>query len=184
MRHKGDNVGISSLDELEDAILEIGALDRDMRANSDQMNARLDEIKAEHKTKHDELGEERYGLLLRVQAYVEPRREALLGRKKTRRVNFGKFGWRKLPDRIDVPKRKSEQMDELVGMLASLRAAEPDVFGDISIYTDQWVTAADLKKLSDEDLGRIGLTRKKGPDEFFVEPDEEKLEAAEKPEAA
>jgi len=180
-RHKGDASGIASVDELDQYIRLIGKIDLGIEANETDMNVQLTEIKRSHQAQHAELAAQRSILLAQVQAYVTMHREEVLGAKaKTRKLNFGQVGWRKLPDRIEgLPGKGSDEMERLCAAVDRLKETRPEPFGEITIHTDRYLMRSDVKKLGDGDLSQIGLNRQAGADEFFVQADKEKLREVE-----
>jgi len=171
MRHKGDNSGISSVSELDQAIRLIGRLDMAIETNSAAMDVEIQSVKQRFLEHEGALQAERNGLLAKCQLFVEANRYQLLGKRKSLVLNFGKCGYRKLGDKIDLPNRNTTEMEGLVAEVERLAELEPDKFGKIEVSRSVWVAKAQITGLSDEDLGMMGLRRSKGADEFFVDPD-------------
>jgi len=171
MRHKGDNSGISSVAELDHHIRLIGRLDMAIEENSNAMDIEIQATKQRYLEHKGKLQVERNALLTKCQLFVAANREALLGSKKSLNLNFGKVGFRKLGDKIGLPKPNTEEMEELVATVERLQELEPDRFGKIEVSEAKWIAKAQINGLADEDLGMMGLKRSKGKDEFFVDPD-------------
>jgi len=175
-RHKGDQSAIRSVEELDDLIRQIGVIDLAIEAVDADFNVALQELKNKAIDDKRELAAGRNELLVRVQAYTEAHRAELLKDKKTMRLNFGQVGWRKLPDKIlGMPGKGSEEMEGLVIAIEAATPFDSFAFGEITIHTERYVMKSDLNKLDVPALEAIGLKRMVGDDEFFVQPDKEKL---------
>jgi len=200
IRHKGDQSAIRDKAELDDYIRRIGLVDLAMEANVTDLNVALQVLKQKHLAEQNQLAADRNELLVRVQAYVQLHRDELLnGKAKTLRLNFGKAGWRKQKTVIDdFPKKSTPEMDELCKqILAVLRMQQPPIgygeeefekiqaaFAEVSIVTEHAVQKTQLTSVPDEGLFLVGLSRNVPDDEFFVEPDREKLRETAQPEVA
>jgi phage host-nuclease inhibitor protein Gam len=174
-RHKGDQSGISSVAELDHHIRLIGRLDIAIDDNHNNLDVQIQQVKKEFLAREEMLRAQRTVLLSSVQAYVHENKDKVLQGKKSRQLNFGKVGWRKLPDRIELPDKGSNAMQALIEHIETQQDLNPETFGAVQIRTERWVERGQVKALADEDLGLIGLTRVKGPDEIFVQPDRVKV---------
>jgi phage host-nuclease inhibitor protein Gam len=161
--------------ELDHYVRLIGRLDMALDDNRNAMDVEIQAVKQRFLAHEEELKAERAVLLAKCQLFVEMKRDELLKGRKSLKLNFGRIGFRKLGDKIDVPNRSTPEMEDLVLAIERAKEADPDRFGRVEITTAKWITKAQVTPLADPDLAVIGLTRVKGEDEFFAEPDRSKV---------
>jgi phage host-nuclease inhibitor protein Gam len=181
VRHKGDQEGIQSVEDLDQVIKLIGLCDVRNRQIDNNWQLEKTRLKAEAIAKKEEVKTERRMLLAIAQQYVEAHRTDLLGDRKSRTLNFGKVGYRKGRDKLELPKKGTDEMEELVMEIERLAAIEGSPFSKVAVNVDKYVKKGGLTTLSDSDLDLLGLKNESGSDTFFVEADQEKVKVDESP---
>lgn len=175
IRHRGEMGGIEGIEDLDQTVKLIGLYDIRVQQINDKMQVEITKIKDEALAERQEIETDRAALLALAETYVKANRDVLLNGKKTRSLNFGKVGFRKSAAKLDIPKKGSDEMVDLVAKIEELAAVEPEVFGKIPVVIEKTVQKTGLTGLSDTDLSLLDLERTPGADVFFVEPDRERL---------
>ena len=178
MRRHKDEAGISvkNIDDLDNAIRLIGQCDWEIDTENIHMNKEIARIKKQATERMDQVKATRTTLIAICKTYVTAQPEAVLQGKKTAQLTFGKLGFRRLPAKIPIPAKNSDQMEQLCDLLEALKASDPsDKYGHVSVHTRRHLDMEDLKQLSDEALAELELQRKPAEDQFFVQPDLHKI---------
>jgi len=100
LRHRGEQGGITCIEDLEAHLRLIGRLDLAIEANETEYNIEKQRLKDRYAKRKAELADERQPLLAAVETYVTAHRDELLGKKKAVKLDFGQVGWRKAKDEI------------------------------------------------------------------------------------
>lgn len=167
---------MTSIDELDNAIRLIGQCDWEIDTEQIHMNKEIARIKKQATERMDQVKTTRSALIAVCQTYVTAQKDHVLQGKKTAQLTFGKLGFRRLPAKIAIPSKNSEQMEQLCNRLEALKASDPsDKYGHVSIHTRRHLDMEDLKQLNDETLAELELERKPAEDQFFVAPDLHKI---------
>ena len=174
IRHKGEFGGIATIADLDTAIKIIGLCDLRLEQIDHEMQLQINRIKSEALAKAAEAQAERDRLLRLCETFVRANTGILEG-KKAAAFNFGKVGFRKAKDQIQIPRKGSDEMDALVRRIEEL-IPEGAPWSEVKIHVQRYVLMADVKGLTDEQLAQIDLKRIPGSDVFFVEPDRTRLE--------
>ena len=176
-RHKDDaGISVKNIEDLDNAIRLIGQCDWEIDTENIHMNKEIARIKKQATERMDQVKATRSTLIAICQTYVTARRDVVLQGKKTAQLTFGKLGFRRLPAKITVPAKNSDQMEQLCDLLDALKASDPsDKYGHVSVHTRRHLDMEDLKQLSDEALAELELQRKPAEDQFFVQPDLHKI---------
>ena len=98
---------------------------------------------------------------LSLEAFATNSRGAVFGKKKTLKLQFGKFGWRKGRTVIEI--------DDADGTMKLIKRKLKALIGQL-IVTKESIDKKALGKLTDEQLTRVGA-RRKVTERFFAEPD-------------
>lgn len=178
MRRHKDEAGISvtNLGELDNAIRLIGKCDYEIDREQIFMNEEIARIKKEATERIDQVKSARAALIAVCQTYVTAQKDAVLRGKKTAILTFGKLGFRRLPPKIAVPAKNTEQMETLCDLLEALKAqGNRSEFNHVSIHHRRYVDMEDLKQLNEVALAELELTREAAKDQFFVQPDLHKI---------
>lgn len=175
IRHRGEMGGIEGVKDLDQTIKLIGLYDIRVQQINDEMQVAINRIKDEALVKRQEIEADRATLLALAETFVKSNRDVLLEGKKTRTLDFGKVGFRKSNAKLDLPKKGTDQMEELVALIEKLARERPEPFAAIPVIVQKSVTKGGLSALDDDDLGALGLERGEGDDVFFVQPNRECL---------
>ncbi len=171
VRHRGEMGGIEGIEDLDRTVKLIGLYDIRIQQINDEMQVAINKIKEEALAKRQVIEADRAGLLALAQTYVKANRDMLLNGKKTRSLNFGKIGFRMSTAKLDIPKKGSDAMAELVALIEKLAAEQPEPFAGVPVITEKSVQKSGLQFLSDDELALLGLERPDGDDVFFIQPD-------------
>jgi hypothetical protein len=175
VRHK-DFGGIETRDELDHAVMLVGVFDLQIDRINHDMELAIKAAKTEAMEKAGGIQSKRAEWLAKIYAYlVGHKGDIVVGNTKSAKLNFGKVGFRKATDKIGLPKKGTEEMEELVRRIASFAAGEADPWGKIITHTDNYVLKSDLKELESEHLTALMLSFTEGEDAPFVEPNREKI---------
>lgn len=176
-RHKDDaGISVTNIEDLDNAIRLIGQCDWEIDTENIHMNKEIARIKKQATERMDQVKATRATLIAICQTYVTAQRDVVLQGKKTAQLTFGKLGFRRLPAKIAIPAKNSDQMEQLCDLLDALKASDPsDKYGHVSVHTRRHLDMEDLKQLSDEALAELELQRKPAEDQFFVQPDLHKI---------
>lgn len=176
-RHKDDaGISVKNIEDLDNAIRLIGQCDWEIDTENIHMNKEIARIKKQATERMDQVRATRSTLIAICQTYVTAQRDVVLQGKKTAQLTFGKLGFRRLPAKITIPAKNSDQMEQLCDLLDALKASDPsDKYGHVSVHTRRHLDMEDLKQLSDEALAELELKRKPAEDQFFVQPDLHKI---------
>lgn len=176
-RHKDDaGISVTNIEDLDNAIRLIGQCDWEIDTENIHMNKEIARIKKQATERMDQVKATRSTLIAICQTYVTAQRDVVLQGKKTAQLTFGKLGFRRLPAKIAIPAKNSDQMEQLCDLLDALKASDPsDKYGHVSVHTRRHLDMEDLKQLSDEALAELELQRKPAEDQFFVQPDLHKI---------
>lgn len=178
MRRHKDTAGISvtNIDDLDNAVRLIGQCDWEIDSEQIHMNREISRIKKEASDRMEQIKSTRAALIAVCQTYVTAQRDAVLQGRKTAQLTFGKLGFRRIPAKISIPAKNSDQMEQLCDLLEALKASDPsDKYGHVSIHVRRHLDMEDLKQLSDDALAELELERKPAEDQFFVQPDLHKI---------
>lgn len=178
MRRHKDHAGISvtNIDELDNAVRLIGQCDWEIDTEQIHMNREIARIKKEATERMEQVKATRAALIAVCQTYVTAQKEMVLQGKKTAQLTFGKLGFRRIPAKITIPAKNTDQMETLCDLLEALKTqGNRDEFGHVSIRHRRYVDMEDLKQLSDAALVELELERKQAEDQFFVQPDLHKI---------
>ncbi|MDF1566227.1 MAG: host-nuclease inhibitor Gam family protein [Deltaproteobacteria bacterium] len=94
-----------TLEAAEEALGELGRLQRQVDEIQRRMNDKLAKIKEEHEAKAAPLTEELERLFKGLQAWAEAHKTSLLqGKEKTVRLGTGELGWRTSPPSVSLSK--------------------------------------------------------------------------------
>lgn len=174
VRHKGEMGGIQSEEGLDDVIKQIGLADLAIDQVNNELHLAVVELEEQATKRVAEIQAARAELLAVAETFVGVKRDELLGKLKSKQLNFGKFGFRKLPNKLQLPKRNTDEMAGLIAAIEEIKEVDPE-YPDVEIKLEKYVLKAAVNGLSPAELQVIGLRRTIGRDEFFVEPDRAKV---------
>ena len=159
---KGKNIPVlQSWDEVDNCLREICECEIAISTITAEMNIAINDAKEKAKNLSDPLKKRADQLAVLIEAYVENARADMDG--KTKVLNFGKVGFRQSSS-ISVPLRKQESI------IKNLKE-----FGMVNcILTKETVNKEALEKYPDDDIAKVGASRKV-EDRFFLEADREKI---------
>jgi phage host-nuclease inhibitor protein Gam len=175
VRHRGEQGGILSVEDLDEAIKLVGLCDIEKERINHDLDVQVKALKAEALEKAAEVADRRQAWLAMIETFMEARRDEVLGDKKSVTLNYGKVGYRKTTDKIELPKKGSPEMEELVDAVEILQEKDAPGFHDIAIHRQRWVAKGDIKGLDTKDLERLGIEFTVGGDSFFCQPDRQKV---------
>lgn len=177
MKYKGDLGGIRTVEQLDEALRLLGILEIKIDRINQEMHLRQDEITAAAAAAKAPIAEQHAALKALVQTFVEARRDEVIPKPaKTRTLNFGTVGFRKNPDTLELPGKRSDEMADVVARIEGFAGMGQEPFTDIAIRTDRYVQVGDLKPLRASELKALGLERTNNGETFFATPDIKKLE--------
>ena len=152
---------LQSWDEVDNCLREICECEIAMTTITAEMNIAINDAKEKAKGLHDPMQKRVTQLTMLVQSFVESARADIEGKSKV--LNFGKVGFRQSSS-VSVPTRK---LDAIIKNLKE--------FGMMDcILTKETVNKEALEKYSDDDIAKVGASRKV-EDRFFLEADREKV---------
>lgn len=155
---KISTVAIGSFEDADSALQKLGelqlAVNQAEHAAADEINEA--KLKLTEKTKP--LQDEIAGIVYSLELFANARKEEF-GKDRSRKLQFGKIGWRKSTS-IITKKNTLEIIKQLFGKQKALSY----------IITKETVSKDALAKLTDEDL-KVVNARRKITDAFFAEPD-------------
>lgn len=192
---------ISNLEELNAAIAEVGeieALEATIKAEAD---GKIATIKAEAQSRlivsvdgeQIPTRDRAAALFKAAESYATRNRQQILEAEKSRRLTAGTFGFRKQKDKLEPLGKKTEKhwlsvildavIDGVVAVINRYAAGGGSLkTADLVTIDIKWDKAGILsaiaeKRIKANDLKPFGLRFVEGEDEFFLKPDEAKIEA-------
>jgi phage host-nuclease inhibitor protein Gam len=174
VRHKQAAQRIATIEELDRAIRVVGLCDMRLEQIDQQMDIEIRRIKTEAQAAASEIKVDREALVSAAHQFVAENREQVIGRRQSRTLNYGKVGFRKSPDRIDMPRRSTVEMDELCERVEELGKIHTE-FQIILPRIEKYLLKADVSALHDNELEMIGLERLPGRETFFADANRAKL---------
>jgi hypothetical protein len=175
VRHK-DFGAIETRDELDYAVMLIGVLDLQVERINQDLELAVKKAQNEAMEKATGIQQRRSECLAKIHAYlVAHKGEIVIGKQKSLKLNFGKAGFRKATDKIELPKKGSEEMEALVRRIKVFAQEQAEPWGDITTHIENFVLKGDLKELKPEHFKELMVEMKEGKDEPFVEPNREKI---------
>ena len=175
IRHKGEQGGILTTEDLDEAIKLIGLYDIELERINHDMETAITQIKADALAKASSIQADRTEWLGKAETFIHAKRDEVLKGKKSTALNFGKVGFRKSADKLKLPDKGSDAMEKLAADIEAMKDRGEAAFAEIAIRSQRYVLKADVSKLDAENLALIDLRRSPGSDVFFVEPDREKV---------
>jgi len=178
VRHRGDTFGelfaLKSVDDLDIAIKLVGMCDLHQEQIERNLDLAVAKLRDDAKADAEYTQQQRNNLLVMIQSYMEANKDELLKGRKAVSLNFGKAGWRRRPAVIPLPRRNTTEMEDLCDRLEGLQAEFGGAFKDVVIKSVRYIEQ-DVKQLTDDELGALELERRPAREEFFVQPDRQKL---------
>lgn len=193
------DVVISSIEELDDALRQLSELDIREKKLKGELDRKVDALKAEHAERLfvDVSGERvkyadrRSTLSDAIEQFATGRRDELLPAKgKTRKLNHGEIGWKKARDvvvQLPPPKPTAKQptprspfavmceklltaLHKCLDTFAPLKGLTPYVRVTVGVDEATLITAIRDRKVSDDDVKRLGYQFVQGEEEFWHKP--------------
>jgi phage host-nuclease inhibitor protein Gam len=175
VRHRGEQGGIKSIEDLDEAIKLIGLYDIELERVNHKLEVEITRLKTEALVEAAETSQMRTEWLAMAETYIHAKRDEVLKGKKSAALNFGKVGFRKSPSKLDLPPKGTDEMETLAARIVELKSSGQSAFAEVAVRSQNYVLKADISKLNDDSLALIELERAPGKDVFFVEPDREKV---------
>ena len=151
---------IANKQEADDHLKRIGDLERQVQEYESEAAEQINMIKTDLESNTTPLQEQIERHRLSLEAFATNNRSKVFGKRKSIKLQFGKFGWRKGRTSIEIDDDNTlslikKKLKALVGQL---------------IVTKESVDKKALGKLTDEQLAKVGAERKT-TERFFAEPD-------------
>ena len=154
------NIGkIKTLEDANLALKEIGLLEHELEAIDGEANKKIAEIKADCAKQGEGLRKRITDLSALLGAFAEYNREELFKDRKSQKLSFGEFGYRK-STAISIKKTT-------LGLLKKLKL-------DRYIRTKEEVDKDLMAEMSDESLAQVDAVRKV-KDSFFCQANREEV---------
>lgn len=193
------DVVINTIEELDDALRQLSELDIREKKLKGELDRKVDALKAEHAERlFVEIGEQRVKYADRrstlsdaIERFAMGRRDELLPAKgKTRKLNHGEIGWKKARDvvvQLPPPKSTAKQPSPLAPFAAlcekllktlhkCVEAFLPlkglTAYVRVTVCVDEatLITAIRDRKVSDDDVKRLGYQFVEGEEKFWHKP--------------
>jgi len=163
MARKRVENGIKTWQEVDEALLVIGQLDRQIEQKEADLQEYIEELKGQTVADVKPLMEQKHALELQLQAFCEAHRDDL-GQKKSRQLNFGTVSFRRSTKIVIRGVRTCVELLKGLGLLDCLKVKEtPD--------------KERLRELDDTVLVKVGAKRVE-EEAFGYEVDRERVKEA------
>jgi phage host-nuclease inhibitor protein Gam len=166
-RKRIEQAKLKTWDDADDALRDIGVIDRAMVRLETEANEKIDGIKKSVETTARQLRENKALLELQLEAFCSANRGDF-GKVKSKPLTFGTVSFRE-SSRIIVKKGKAIT-EAIIAALKELGHKE-------CIRTKETLNKEEMKKLDEETLARVGA-RKKAGETFGYEINAEKVREA------
>lgn len=168
--------GIETLEELDLTIKLIGLREHQIKQIEINADIQIKKLKEAAQDATAEAMAEKDRLFTMCHVYMLKNRDKVLGTKKTKILNYGTAGFRRIPPKIAIPGKGRPEMEDLCDRIEEEKASSPDSgFNEVTIHVERSVAQADLKLLTDEELWAVELVRQDATEQFFVTADKTKL---------
>ncbi|MFA5553493.1 MAG: host-nuclease inhibitor Gam family protein [Phycisphaerae bacterium] len=155
---KISTVAIGSFEDADIALQKLGELQLAINQAEHAAADKISEAKLELTEKTKPLQDEIQGIVYSLELFANARKDDF-GKDRSRKLQFGKFGWRKSTF-IQIKKDTLELIKNLFSRQKALSC----------IIIKEAVSKDGLAKLTDEDLRSVNARRKE-TDAFFAEPE-------------
>jgi len=154
--------------EADNALLRIGRIERDIKAEELLFNDSIEQIKKTAEEIISPLQADRKALEAELKAFVT-RNAKDLGEARSKKLNFGTIGFKNF--RTEISWTKGQTQDGVVALL--IKAGY-----DQCVQTKQKVLKDVVKslQLAEAKLAKLGMVLKQKKNQFFYQIDQEKIE--------